>query len=66
MLKANELRDQSVEELEAVILDLRQELFAIHNERKMNQKLDHPHLLNVKRKDIARVLTVLREKQLAS
>lgn len=62
MLKAKDLRDQSVEELQAAHGDLRKELYALVNEYKLSQKLEKPHLLREKRRDIARVLTVLNEK----
>ena len=64
MLKAKELRDQSVEELEATLKDLRHGLFSLFNERRLNKKLDQPHFIKEKRRSIARVLTILREKQL--
>ncbi|MGM0440456.1 MAG: 50S ribosomal protein L29 [Chlamydiota bacterium] len=62
-MKASEYRDQSVEELEAALSDLHKDLFSLRNERRLNKKLDHPHELKYKRKDIAKILTVLREKQ---
>jgi large subunit ribosomal protein L29 len=64
MMKANELRDQSVEELEATVRDTRKELFEVINEYRQSKKVEKPHLLRHKRRDIARALTVLREKQI--
>ncbi|WP_420421936.1 50S ribosomal protein L29 [Simkania sp.] len=63
MLKAKDLINQSVEELEAQYEDLSREIFELMNELKLARKLDKPHLLSEKRRDRARVLTVLRQKQ---
>lgn len=65
MKKAKEFRDLSVDELEATGTDLRKEYFQLKNEFKMTQKIDKPHLIYQKRKEIARLLTVLHEKRLA-
>ena len=60
MLKANELRDKADEELEAMLIDLRKDLFANVNEARQTKQSDKPHLAKHKRKSIARILTVLR------
>jgi len=60
---AQELRDQSVEELEANLLDLDKERFELINEYQLNKKVDHPHRLRQQRRDRARILTVLNEKR---
>lgn len=65
MLKAKDLRDQSLEELQAAHRDCCKELFILVNQSKQEKKLEKPHLLSQKRKDIARLLTVIREKELA-
>lgn len=65
-LKAVELRDQSVEELEALLEDLRKEVYELVNDVRKTKKNESPHLIKQKKKAIARVLTVLREKQMAS
>lgn len=64
MPKAKELRDQSKEELEALYADLSKEIFELRNELKTTRKLEKPHLIRLKKKDRARVLTVLQEKKL--
>lgn len=64
MAKANEFRDQSVEELLAKENDLRKEIFEMRNKHSQEKKLEKPHLLREKRKDLARLLTILREKEL--
>ena len=65
MLKAKDLRDQSIEELEATQRDLTKELWELVNAAKHTKKVEKPHLINQKKKDIARLLTVINEKQLA-
>lgn len=63
MLKAKDLIDQSVEELEAQHEELSREIFELTNELKLARKLEKPHLLSEKRRNRARVLTVLRQKK---
>lgn len=63
MLKAKELRDQSAEELQALSIDLSKEIFKLRNELKTTRKLEKPHLIRVKKRDRARALTILREKE---
>jgi large subunit ribosomal protein L29 len=66
MLKVKELKDQSQEELKAVYQDLSKELFQLRNEMKITRKLEKPHLVRIKKKDRARVMTILREKELSA
>lgn len=63
MLKAKDLRDQSNEELEATLIDSKKELYELQNELNQTKKLEQPHLLRERKKDIAKILTVLSEKQ---
>lgn len=63
MLKAKELRDQSKEELQDLYADLSKEIFELRNELKTTRKLEKPHLIRLKKRDKARVLTVLQEKK---
>ncbi len=63
MLKAQELRDQSVEELEASYLDCQKELFHMINEMKQTKKIEKPHLIREKKRGIARLLTIIKEKK---
>lgn len=65
MLKAKNLQDQAIEELEAMLVDTRKELFNLINERRQAKKLEKPHLVNEKKKDIARLLTVIKAKNIA-
>jgi large subunit ribosomal protein L29 len=64
MAKAKDLRDQSPEELKAMYQDLSKELFQLRNEMKVTRKMEKPHLVRIKKKDRARALTVLREKEI--
>lgn len=64
--KAQELRDLSEEELEARYHDERKELFKLVNDRQQSKRqFEKPHRLKQTRKQIARLLTIQREKQLA-
>lgn len=63
MPKAKELRDQSKEELQDLYADLSKEIFELRNELKTTRKLEKPHLIRLKKRDRARVLTVLQEKK---
>ncbi len=66
MLKAKELRDQSPDELKALYQDLSRELFQLRNEMKITRKMEKPHLVRIKKKDRARAMTILREKEMAA
>lgn len=66
MAKADQYRDQSTQELEAVYEDIRKELFQLRNDVRRTKKTDKPHLFRQKKKDLARILTVINEKSLAS
>ena len=63
MTKASNLRDMTVPELDLALTDLSKELFALVNEMKRTKKLEKPHLFRLKKKERARLLTILHEKQ---
>jgi len=63
MVKAKDLRDQSIEELEATLIDSKKELYELQNELKQTKKLEKPHLLRERKKDIAKILTLIGEKR---
>ncbi len=65
-MKAKELEVQSVVELKELLKDNRRKLFETVNKLHMEKKTDKPHLARAIRKDIARILTVLRQKELES
>ena len=60
-MKATELRAMSAEDLAKKLADLKQELFNLRFQHAINQ-LDYPHKIADVKKDIARVMTVLSEK----
>ena len=63
-MKASELRESSVDELEIKLKDLKEELFNLRFQLAINQ-LENPTRIKAVKKDIARVSTVLRELELA-
>ena len=63
MMKANEIRNLSVEELDKKLVDLKKDLFMLRMQHATNH-LDNPIKISNVRRDIARVKTVLHEKQL--
>ena len=64
-MKASEIRELSVEELEERILHLTEELFNLRFQHATGQ-LENPMRLRETKRDIAKVKTVLREKELAT
>ena len=62
-MKPAEIRELSMAELTQKLSDLKAELFNLRFQHAINQ-LDNPLRLQVVRKDIARVNTVIREKEL--
>lgn len=63
-MKTAELRDKNVLELNQLLKDLKDELFNLRFQHAINQ-LDNPMRLGEVKKDIARVMTIIREKQLS-
>ena len=63
-VKAGNLRDMSVEELQARVTELREELFNLRFRNSMKQ-LDNPLKIRESRREMARLLTVLHEKERA-
>lgn len=61
-MKAKEIKELSVSELEGKLKDLKAELFNLRFQHATNQ-LDNPLRLAAVKKDIARVKTILHEKQ---
>jgi large subunit ribosomal protein L29 len=64
MMKASELRDKPVNELESLKLDLLKEQFNLRMQRGSGQ-LTRPHLLGQVRRNIARVNTIINEKKIS-
>ena len=63
MMKANEAVKMSSSELEAKLADLKKDLFYLRLQHATN-KLENPIKIAEVKKNIARVKTVLRERQL--
>ena len=62
-MKASEIRELTTEELQTKLKTLKEELFNLRFQLAINQ-LDNPTRIKAVKKDIARVLTVIREQQL--
>ncbi|MCD8357525.1 MAG: 50S ribosomal protein L29 [Clostridia bacterium] len=62
-MKAKEIRELSVEELEVKLTELKKDLFNLRLQNATNQ-LDNPTRIADVKRDIARVNTILREHQL--
>ena len=60
-MKATEIRAMSAEELQKKLTDLKDELLHLRFQLAINQ-LDNPHKITDVKRDIARVLTVINEK----
>ena len=63
-MKAAELRELSVEELQTKLTELKTELFNLRFQLAVNQ-LENSNRIGAVKKDIARVSTVIRQRQLA-
>ena len=65
MMKAKEIkqvRELSVEKLEAKLQELKKDLFMLRMQHATNQ-LDNPLQIAAVKKDIARIKTIIREKE---
>jgi len=62
-MKANEVRTLNPDELQDKLTGLKKDLFFLRMQHATNQ-LDNPIKISEVRKDIARVKTVIRQKQL--
>ena len=60
-MKAKELRELTSQQLEAKLKELKEELFNLRFQLAINQ-LENPHKITAVKKDIARVMTILQEK----
>lgn len=62
MYKAKELIELSVNDLKAKYNELSKEIYKLNCELTTNRKLEKPHKLKAAKRDRARVLTVLSQK----
>ena len=63
-MNAKEIRDNTILELKEQLAKLKDELFNLRFQHAINQ-LDNPMRIVAVKKDIARVQTIIREKELA-
>ena len=63
-MKATEIRELSAEELAVKLTDLKKDLFNLRLQHATNQ-LDNPTRIAEVKRDIARVNTILRERELS-
>lgn len=64
-MKASEIKFMSDPELETKLAELKQELFNLRFQLAVNQ-LDNPTRIKAVKKDIARIKTIQRERQLTA
>lgn len=62
-MKASELREMNADELQGREKELAQQLFNLRLQIVTQGQLDNPSKVRKTKRDLARVLTVLREKQ---
>ena len=61
-MKANEIKDMTVDELNSKLAELKHELFNLRFQHAVNQ-LENPKRLQAVKKDIARVKTFIRKQE---
>ena len=61
-MKANEIKDMTVDELNSKLAELKQELFNLRFQHAVKQ-LENPKRLQAVKKDIARVKTFIRKQE---
>jgi large subunit ribosomal protein L29 len=64
-MNATEIRDLSNEEIESRISEAQEELFRLRF-RSATQQIENPALIKSLRRDVARMRTILREREMAS
>ena len=62
MLKPSELRNLSRQELQDKMMDLKKSLFKMRTQEQSG-RIEKPSSIREMRRDIARILTILREKK---
>ena len=60
-MKVNEIREMTSEDLDKKLKELKEELFNLRFQHAINQ-LDNPHKIVDVKRDIARVMTIINEK----
>ena len=64
-MKAAEIREMTTAELEANLLQLKKDLFFLRMQHATNQ-LDNPMQIQGVKRDIARIKTILKEKEISA
>ena len=59
-MKASEIRDMNIEEMEHKLSDLKEELFNLSFQHEIGQ-LENPQRMKETKRDIARIKTIIRE-----
>lgn len=59
-MKASEIRDMSIDEMEQKLSDLKEELFNLNFQHEIGQ-LENPQRMKETKRDIARINTIIRE-----
>ena len=62
-MKASEIREMNIEEMQRKVNDLKEELFNLQFQHEIGQ-LENPNKMKQARKDIAQVKTIIREVEL--
>ena len=62
-MKLNEIREKNIDELNAELVAKKEELFNLRFQHAIN-RLDNPQKIVEVRKTIARIMTVIREKEI--
>ena len=60
-MKLNEIREKNIDELNAELVAKKEELFNLRFQHAINQ-LENPHRIVEVKRDIARVMTILQQK----
>ena len=63
MRKAEDFRAMAIEEMNLIKNELGKEIFELTNEIKRTKKSEKPHMIRQKKKERARLLTIMHEKQ---
>lgn len=61
MIKANELRNMTADEIKMKVEGLKKDLFNLRSEAKAG-RIEKPHRIKETKHDIARCMTIIREK----
>ena len=59
-MKASEIRDMNLDEMQIKVVDLKEELFNLRFQHEIGQ-LENPQRMKQTKKDIARIQTIIKE-----